>query len=248
MGRDPVLLCEEAMLRRLLLPVGVLVAFFSAFSPLHAQDPKPAEDKPAAAKPPETKPPFGVSVRSDMTRLLLGESAVVTFAVKNAPKAPEVTIPTQTDAVIQLLSGPELRPTILDGVEPKDWPTYRYTGKVPGQRIIEAMRGLTGALPAEVRDGPKNKEVDPPKGLGEAKLNLADLQRNDWVFRYLVTPREPGTFILQAFAVKTPDGQILKTDPITIKVCVEEGCSCRTNLRKTSIREFPPVPKENRPR
>jgi hypothetical protein len=238
------------MLRRLLLPVGALLALFSAFSSLHAQDPKPAVAKPADAKPVEPKPPLAVTVRSDMTRLKLGESAVVTVAVKNVTKAPEVTMPQQADATIQLLSGPELRPSILDGVEPQDWPVYRNTGKVPGQRIIEAMRTLTGATPPELLDGPKNKDVDPPKGLREARAGLADLQRNDWVFRYLVTPSAPGLFLLQTFTVKGPDGQIVKTDPIAIKVCPGDDCtSCGapTPPRKTSIKEIPPNPKENRP-
>jgi hypothetical protein len=237
------------MLRSLLLAVGALLALFSAVSLLRADDPKPADAKPTDARPADAKPPLGVTIRSDRTWLRLGESAVVTVAVKNAAKAPEVTMPAQTDAAFQLLSGPELRPTILDGVEPQDWPVYRNSGKVPGQRIIEAMRTLTGGMPAGLLDGPRNRDADLPRGLREARAGMDDLRRNDWVFRYLVTPSAPGTFTLQSFAVKAADGQILKTDPITIRVgAAEDGSSGSPAPKKKSTKEIPAPPKEDRPR
>jgi hypothetical protein len=246
------------MLRRLLLPVGALLALFSAISSLHAQNPKPAEAKPAAAPAADTKPPLAVTVRSDMKHLPLGESAVIAVAVKNSAKAPEVTMPAQGKGGLQLLAGPELRPSILDGLEPQDWPVYRNNGRVPGLHIIEAMRTLTAATPPELREGPKNKEVEPPKGLIEARASLADLRSNDWVFRYVVTPRETGTFIVESFTVTAPDGQSVKTDPIIIKVYAEGNCSCvvgpkRNTVKemppnRNNIREIPPLPDNNRPR
>jgi hypothetical protein len=236
------------MLRRLLLPVGALLALFSAISALHAEEPKPADAKPADAQATDPKLPLAVTVRSDMNHLLLGESAVITVAVKNSTKAPEVTMPPQTNGGLQLLSGPELRPTILDGLEPQDWPVYRNNGRVPGLHIVEAMRNLSAATPLERREGPKNKEVDPPKGLIEARANLGDLRSNDWVFRYVVTPTATGTFTVESFTVTAPNGQSVKTSPITIKVYVESNCSCLVGPKRNTIKEIPPNPNNNRPR
>src|SRR5262249_7747844 len=199
--------------------------------------------KPADARPPgnpalEPKWPLAATARSDMNHLLLGDSAVITVAVKNIARAPEVTRPGVAGAAqdpaavgkniakglevtmpvlrrgsLQFLSGPELRPTILDAVEPQDWPYYRNNNKVPGLRIIEAMRNLHTSIPAEMREAPKVKEVEPPKGLAEARANFGDLWRDDWVFKYTVTPGEVGPFYVDSFTVTAPNGQVVKTNP-----------------------------------
>src|SRR5262245_36950820 len=105
------------MLRRLLLPVGALLALCSATTSLPAQAHKPPDAKPAHVLARDTRPPLAATLRSDRANMLLGENAVITVAVKNSLKAPEVVMPLQSKGGgLQYLSGPELRPTILDAI------------------------------------------------------------------------------------------------------------------------------------